>query len=70
MSSNKLDVLLIDPPLGSYGLNNPAIPLAAGLMATYLKKHLPEINITVLKVASRIVKQIRETPPDILAVST
>ena len=45
--SSNLEVLLIDPCFGEVGAGNYTIPLSVGLIGSYLKKQIPEINVTV-----------------------
>ena len=46
--SSDLEVLLIDPCFGDVDVDS-VIPLSVGLIGSYLKKKIPESNVTVLK---------------------
>jgi radical SAM superfamily enzyme YgiQ (UPF0313 family) len=50
--------------------NNTAVmPLCVGYVASYLKKHRPDVTIEIHKHPERLLKRIQEAPPDILALS-
>tara|TARA_Y100000590_G_scaffold466049_1_gene640164 strand:+ start:8282 stop:10357 length:2076 start_codon:yes stop_codon:yes gene_type:complete len=61
-----LKVLLIDPCFSDRGISNIQIPLSVGLIASYLKNQIPEIDVCVLKSSEDIEKYIRTNKPDVL----
>ena len=66
--SSNLEVLLIDPCFGELGVANNTIPLSVGLIGSYLKKQIPEINVTVLKKSTDILSFLDNKKPDILGI--
>ena len=66
--SPNLEVLLIDPCFGDIGVANPTIPLSVGLIGSYLKKQIPEINVTVLKKSTDILSFLDNKKPDVLGI--
>jgi len=69
-TNNSLKVLLIDPCFHDRGISIPYIPLSIGLIGSYLKHHIPEVELKIMKLASDIVKYIKTEKPDVLGVST
>ena len=67
--NDKLKVLFIDPSYDEFGLTAPAIPLGLGVIASYLKKNVPGVEIKILKLLTSILKFIREERLDVLAIS-
>ena len=66
--SSNLEVLLIDPCFGEMGSANVTVPLSVGLIGSYLKKQIPEINVTVLKKSTDILSFLDNKKPDILGI--
>jgi len=66
--SSNLEVLLIDPCFGNIGVANNYIPLSVGLIGSYLKKQIPEINVTVLKKSTDILSFLDNKKPDVLGI--
>ncbi len=66
--SSNLEVLLIDPCFGDIGVANNLIPLSVGLIGSYLKKQIPEINVSVLKKSTEILPFLDNKKPDVLGI--
>ena len=66
--SSNLEVLLIDPCFGDIGLANQMMPLSVGLIGSYLKKQIPEINVSVLKKSTDILSFLDNKKPDVLGI--
>ena len=66
--SSNLEVLLIDPCFGDIGVANNLMPLSVGLIGSYLKKQIPEINVTVLKKSTDILSFLDNKKPDVLGI--
>ena len=60
---------MADPCFDDRSLSNPVIPLGAGLIASYLKKHLPKMDVQVFKAVSSLIEAIKEQKPDIIGFS-
>ena len=69
-TSNSLRVLLIDPTFHDRGISIPYTPLSIGLIGSYLKHHVPEVDLKIMKLASDIVETIKNSKPDVLGVCT
>jgi len=69
MENENLKVLLIDPTFDHTGISNPAIPLAIGLIGSYLKSKLPQVELTTMKLASSIIKYLENEKPDVLGIT-
>ena len=69
MENNNLKVIIADPCFDENSIANPVIPLGAGLIASYLKKHLPQIDVQVFKAVSPLIEAIKEQKPDIIGLS-
>ena len=72
MINNKsnIEVLLIDPCFSDIGMANNLIPLSVGMLGSYLKKQIPEINVTVLKKSKEIVSFIDKKKPDVVGCTS
>ena len=64
--NKKIKVLLIDPCFSDRGISNIQIPLSVGLIASYLKSKINEVDVCVLKSSSDIEDYIRINKPDVL----
>ena len=64
-----IKVIVADPTFDERGLGVPAIPLGAGLIGSYLKHHLPETDVRIIKELTSLLKTIREEKPDILGLT-
>ena len=69
MKNDKLKILFIDPSFDHNGISNPAIPLAIGLIGSYLQSKLPHVEIKIMKLASSIIKYLEQEKPDVLGVT-
>ena len=57
-TSNSLKVLLIDPCFHDRGISISYIPLSIGLVGSYLKHHISEVDLKIMKLASNIVAKL------------
>ena len=64
--SSNLEVLLIDPSFAEAA--DTTVPLSVGLIGSYLKKQIPEINVTVLKKSTEILSFLDNKKPDVLGI--
>jgi len=64
--NKKIKILLIDPCFSDRGISNIQIPLSVGLIASYLKSKINEVDVCVLKSSSDIEDYIRINKPDVL----
>ena len=73
INSDTLKVLLIDPAFSTQGkgesqgdtLLNASVPLSVGLLGSYMKSKIPEIEVKILKASYNIIKYIDEEQPQI-----
>tara|TARA_B100000242_G_scaffold195097_1_gene140809 strand:+ start:1669 stop:3765 length:2097 start_codon:yes stop_codon:yes gene_type:complete len=76
INSDTLKVLLIDPAFSTQGkgesqgdtLLNASVPLSVGLLGSYMKSKIPEIEVKILKASYNIIKYIDEEQPQILGI--
>ena len=76
INSDTLKVLLIDPAFSTQGkgesqgdtLLNASVPLSVGLLGSYMKSKMPEIEVKILKASYNIIKYIDEEQPQILGI--
>ena len=64
-SDSSLKVLLIDPFINESIM---AIPLSVGVIGSYLKDNIPDIELKILKTPSSIIKYIEKEKPDVLGI--
>ena len=69
MTIKNYKVFLADPTLDTHSLDVPVIPLGAGLVASYLKRHLPQIEVHVFKAMTPLLQAIKAENPDIMGLS-
>tara|TARA_Y100001970_G_scaffold292364_1_gene433398 strand:- start:1362 stop:3374 length:2013 start_codon:yes stop_codon:yes gene_type:complete len=69
VKTKNLKVLFIDPTFDHNGISNPSIPLAIGLIGSYLKSKLPEVEVKIMKLASSIIKYLEREKPDVIAIT-
>jgi hypothetical protein len=66
MPTDQFRVYLVDPSLDARQNNSFVIPLGAGLVAAYLRKHVPQIEVEVFKGSTACVEAIRERSPNVI----
>lgn len=66
MAADQFRVYLVDPSLNFEQQNHSEIPLGAGVVAAYLKKHVPQIAVEVFKGVTACMEAIRERPPKVI----
>ncbi|MCK5013469.1 MAG: cobalamin-dependent protein [Candidatus Omnitrophica bacterium] len=66
-SIENLKILLIEPRFDKIGTQ--CIPYGSGLLGSYLKKSLPEVDLQIHKLLTPILKYIKEKKPDVLGVA-
>ena len=64
-----LKVLLIDPYYDESVSCVPSIPLGLGLIGSYLKQQIPNVEVKILKLMSNILNYIKTKKPDVLGIS-
>ena len=76
IDSDTLKVLLIDPSFSTKGtgesqgdfLSNASIPLSIGLVGSYMKSKLPQVDVKILKASYDIIKYLDEEKPQIMGI--
>tara|TARA_Y100000590_G_scaffold274676_1_gene308359 strand:+ start:1024 stop:3102 length:2079 start_codon:yes stop_codon:yes gene_type:complete len=68
MKKDNLRILLCDPCYSSSGVSNNIIPLAVGLIGSYIKSNIPNVNVKILKKSDDIIKYIDKHEIDVFGI--